>query len=149
MSRAAVFAGLSACWTSTSTAPSQPPPPPPADAAGSAVERPPTDGQSLAGKVVDARTRNPLSSVVVDLRDEHGRVAQTHTDDVGRYRFDSIAQGNYQLVFSYSTGVEVGTWQQPVVVGDRPAEVDIALQLLRRAPTPKPYGAPPARRRVV
>lgn len=149
LSRAAVFAGLTACWSGNDAVQRQTPPrPPPIDAPVAEVTAWDTSAV-LSGVVTEAGTRIPVANVTVELRDANGRVAATNTDDRGAYEFVSLAPGDYQLVLKYSGADAVGSTQQPVSVREIPGRTDIALPMLRRAPIAKPYGAPPARRRIV
>ncbi len=150
LSRAAVFAGLTACWSSNDAAqPQTPPPRPPPDAQVVDAEVASSSTAALSGVVTEAGTRTPIANVTVELRDANGQVTATTTNERGAYELVTITPGDYQLVFRYSSYDSVGSAQQPVSVRDVPARVDIAIPLLRRAPIPKPYGAPPARRRIV
>jgi len=158
MSRAAVFAGLSACWTSTKGPADPPPPPPPpqtvpADAAVAQADEPPTPDAAanapiLGGVILDKFAKTPLASATVELHDAKGKVASVNADGSGRYAFADLVAGDYQLVVRYNTNYGVGSAQVPVSVRDRPQQVDVPVPVTRRAPIPKPYGAPPARRRI-
>lgn len=148
LSRAAVFAGLTACWSGNDATQRQTPPPPPSDAAVAEVT-PADSSASLSGVVTEAGTQIPVANVTVELRDADGQVAATNTDDRGAYELTSVAPGDYQLVLKYSTYDAVGSTQQAVSVREVPGRVDIALPISHRAPVAKPYGAPPARRRIV
>ena len=148
MSRAAVFAGLTACWAGHD-APKQmthDPVTPPVSDAASAAEG---DVAALHGAVIDAQTRAPLANVTVELYNADARVAATTTDATGRFAFDDVAPNDYQLVARYSSADGAGSAQQPVMVRDRPVQLDITLYVHERVPVAKPYGAPPARRRMV
>jgi len=157
LSRAAVFAGLTGCW-SGSTTPTQPPAPGsasvPADAqtadapSSDIVQRPGTAGV-LEGVVRDKWTNNPLPNVTVQLRDQNGLVGAVNTNERGAYRFDGVAPGDYQLVVQFHTSDSGGSAQHPVTIVPTGSRVDVALPTYHRAPSPKPYGAPPARRRIV
>lgn len=147
-----MFAGLTAsaaCWTGNDAAQRQTPPPPPVDDMHVVDTRPPGTGAALAGVVTEAGTKTPLANVTVELRDANGQIVATNTDARGSYEFPTVAPGDYQLVLKYSSYDAAGSTQQPVSVRADATELDIALPVLRRAPIPKPYGAPPARRRIV
>lgn len=155
VSRAAVFAGLTACWTGNPPA-KQPPPTDDKQVVDKDITKQNGDNQdtpagpvSITGVVTDGGTRSPLANVAVELRDANGQVAATNTDDTGKYQFAEIAPGDYQLVFKYGSSSAAGSAQRPVAVRGVAERVDVALPLVRRAPIPKPYGAPPARRRAV
>src|SRR5690606_35680512 len=145
----AVFAGLSACWTSSSTSAQEPPPPPPDD---KYVVPPPPDNPMEAASLSGVVTQGngvPAPNASVRLWTGTGAVYATNADQDGRYQLLDIPSGDYQLVAQYSSVAEVGSAQQPVSIRDRPVTLDIHLSMMPRGPTPKPYGAPPARRRVV
>lgn len=142
ISRAAVFAGLTACWTSSrSTEPAAPPPPPPATDAAVVTEAEPL----LTGAVFEKGTQRAIYDAVVELRDANGKVAAVNTDMNGGYELD-VPPGEYQLVVHVNDGSAVGSAQVPVSVRDSAQHLVVEVPLLRRAPIPKPYGAPPARR---
>lgn len=156
MSRAAVFAGLTACWSGSST-PAQPPTPgsaapadaQPADASDPDIVQSPGTAGVLEGVVRDKWTNNPLPNVTVQLRDQNGLVGAVNTNERGAYRFDRVAPGDYQLVVQFHTTDSGGSAQHPVTIFPTGSRVDVTLPTYQRAPTPKPYGAPPARRRIV
>lgn len=143
LSRAAVFAGLAGCWTGSQSA-VEPPPPPPGD-----TPTIPTQRSSFEGTVTELGSNVPLRYATVELRDATGVLTSVNTDEEGRYRFTDIPPGEYHVVVRYSTGSESGTAQQAVTVRDEPDEYNIAVPVNRPAPMPMPYGAPPARRRIV
>ncbi len=149
LSRAAVFAGLPACWMGNESPQRQTPPQPPPVDEKHVDGEPPGDGAALSGVVTDNGTRMPLANAKVELRDGNGLVAATTTDERGHYEFRSVAPGDYQLVTVLSTYDAGGSTQQPVSVRDVPTLLDVAMPVYRRAPSAKPYGAPPARRRIV
>jgi hypothetical protein len=175
LSRAAVFAGLAAC---TSNPPphniqQQPPPPPPPDATTATVTntttfaQPPPDGgqaQPRDGGQVQAtgvgsiegivkRRGRPASGEAVTLSPGGQR---TVTDAKGHYAFTNLPPGNYSLLTtSYDDNPHhPPPPAQPVTVRpDAAAHVDLTIYEpvpdIDNGPCCKPYGAPPARRRVV
>jgi hypothetical protein len=160
MSRAAVFAGLAACYTS-SPAPKEttpPPPPPPDDTVQTQQDfaKPPdgaTDTGSIEGSVVDAFSNQPIGNSVVWLQTPDGAQQQARADASGRFRFDKLAPGNYVLWSNAPGGnPRQGPQRHTVTVtASQSANATIAVQpyVPDRGPCCKPYGAPPARRRVV
>jgi len=63
-------------------------------------EEPPSAG-GIMGRLVD-ELGNPIEGVAVSAADEGGRVvAETLTDEEGRYRFDKLIAGDYTLTVSY------------------------------------------------
>jgi hypothetical protein len=166
LSRAAIFAGAAACYTSTPDA-KQPPPPPPNEVAPPADthEVPPPDTQTFAqpptvgtGRIrgIVRRSGPPLANtVLVDLVPLDGTSGggTVETDRQGRFVFDKLQPGHYQL----QLGGHVSGREPPpsihVDVADG-SDQEVVLQLrspppVDRGPCCKPYGAPPARRRVV
>lgn len=142
ISRAAVFAGLTACWTSSKPTAAEPAPGDP-----QVVDKvTPGEPGMLSGVITDGNGA-PLPSATVELHDANGKVAAVNTNERGAYHFN-VPTGDYQLVLEYAGDDRGGTAQKPVTVRAT-TQLDVALPLWVRAPTPMPYGAPPARRRVV
>jgi Carboxypeptidase regulatory-like domain len=156
LTRAAVFAGAAGC----ATAPvyKAPPPPPPIEYP---VTTPPAPAPGLAtvsGVVRQEGARR--ANVPVYLHSENGR-RETRSNDKGEFVFADLAPGRYSIVadpgYRNHRPQDGLVSQMPVdvvlapdanerhdlaVVGPAPYEPD-------RGPCCKPYGAPPARRRVV
>lgn len=147
VSRAAVFAGLAACWTGKGATESPPPPPPAprADAAVATGDELPGDEPPLRGVVRERGSQRPIYGAIVELLDANGKVASVNTEVDGSYVFE-VPPGDYQLVVNVNDGSAVGSTQVPVSVREQPQNLVVDVPLLRRAPMPKPYGAPPARR---
>jgi hypothetical protein len=144
-SRAAVFAGLSACHTSTpppqTTTPIVSEPPPPADA------RLTPRRALLRGKITDAPSGAALAGIVVRIQmSPVGSITAT-TNESGEFIVNELDERDYAITFTAPDGGRYAT--ETTVRVRRPETVlDIALEPHRVA-MPKPYGAPPARRRVV
>jgi len=102
---------------------------------------------SIRGTVTNKLTGEPLQYVYIELRNRQTRIASTKTSASGEYHFDDVAAGQYALVFDDNNAPP--TERAVVVHRDRPAQLDIALPRYARTNQPMPYGAPPARRRVV
>jgi hypothetical protein len=151
LSRAAVFSGLAACWTNTTREPTAatPPPPPNDDTSMLRAQDRAAGPASLTGQVINKTTNAPVPNAVVELHDQNGRVAATNTDADGRYRFDGLRPDDYQVVVRYSTPIEAGSAQLPVSFDEKGGALVVLLPVYNRASVPKPYGAPPARRRIV
>jgi hypothetical protein len=147
LARAVVFAGatLAACDQGKG-------------ATDRAVDKP-TDPQVAKQPVAEPRVHGtitddaggPLVGAQVSL---NGPAVYTAVSDhKGRYAFDDIATGQYKLIVGYM-GMRGGEW----AIGNAEHEVhvasgaevrqDVSVHVQREAPA-MPYGAPPARRRVV
>lgn len=161
MSRAAVFAGVAACYTSTPAAKETPPPPPPPPNDTVVVEQqqfaqppdPSADTGSIDGIVVDALSNSPHPHAVVWLQVPGGTQLQARADATGRFHFDKLAPGNYVIWTNQPGG---NPRMQPprqtvTVTAGQSANATISVHpyVPDRGPCCKPYGAPPARRRVV
>jgi len=177
-SRAAVFAGglLAGCYTSnppprygdgpappTAAQPQPPPPsPPPVDehATGSqqladpaAALPPPVATGTIEGLVTEVGSSAPLANVTVRVRAVAHRqgmppaMRATQTDGNGRYSFARLPAGDY--VLTIGTGRYQTIERRVTLQPNKVETVDAATD--RYVPTnmPMPYGAPPARTRVV
>lgn len=168
LSRAAVFAGATlagACYTNPPAQQSPPPPPPPDDTRqvqqqdappppDGTFAKPPAGTSSIRGVVVDA-SGAPQMNVVVRLV---GKVPEqtARTDANGNYAFANVEPGTYQLAVPDPAN---GGQQVRTVTVQAGAVVTTNVQLSPpdwrqnrgrdNGPCCKPYGAPPARRRVV
>lgn len=147
MSRAAVFVGLSACWSNAAPTEKTIVADDKSHAIATDARPAPPTGASLYGVVSDGVAALPHA--MVELRDANGRIAATNTDERGAYRLEGIVAGDYQIIVQYGGGDEVGSTQRPVTVRDVGSQLDLTLKVHRRVPVAKPYGAPPARRRTV
>lgn len=144
ISRAAVFASAtSACWTG-STPPAQ------TTTVSNKVEAPATAG-IISGRVVDASTKQAMAGVVVEVYPVKGGDARTVTTDAnGRYQL-TLEPGDYQVIFRgpqqnprmapYPNNVKIEAGQT--------LTLDNSYEPFDPSNIPMPYGAPPARRRVV
>src|ERR1043166_1664829 len=64
-----------------------------------ARDAPAPAGATLSGRVTDEATRRPLPRIVVTLFDkDHSPIAETVTNDEGRFRFRGVAAGKYALL---------------------------------------------------
>jgi protocatechuate 3,4-dioxygenase beta subunit len=165
--RAAVFSALAGCWTGTAPEPQQPDDHPieqPADHTTQTAHhdhhKPPTSPGTgtIEGTVTDTNSGSPAAYAPVQLFDSTGRLAATtQTQADGRYRFVSLPPGAYHVrVMPRPMNPRVGGVMVEVLVavsGDQTAtaDVQVAVPAYRYNPnqTPMPYGAPPARKRIV
>jgi len=142
-SRAAVFAGLAGCYTSNP--PPQNPPPPDQQQ----FAQPPATAGAISGVVTDGST--PLANVPIFVDGQGVQISRT-TDANGRYEIGPLRPGGYRVTFGYSNHPRRPAPFRQVEVRD--ASVRIDMVIAPQAPydpsmDAKPYGAPPARRRVV
>ena len=151
VTRAAVFSALAGCWTGNAPAEQT-----------TTVEhktetheqtKPPAASGTIEGTVTDSSSGGPVSYAQVTLV-ETNAVAQT--DAQGNYKFEGVAPGKYTIrVQARANNPRMGGAfaQASVVLGDTGARADVqvAMPVYHYNPNqaPMPYGAPPARKRVV
>jgi hypothetical protein len=151
VTRAAIFSALAGCWTGST----------PAEQTTTvdhhvepAKSKPATTAGTIEGTVTDSNGGGaPIAYAQVTLV-EANRVAQT--DAQGHYKFDGVAPGKYTVRVQAASGnprMGGGYAQASVALGDTGARADIevAMPVYHYNPnqTPMPYGAPPARKRIV
>lgn len=176
--RAAVFAGATLVGCSTTPEPQKPPPPPPDEVvrqdppppppppdpvdpvpadAGVTFAQPPTTTATIMGTVTQANSKSPIYGVQIYAKVGSTVTART-TDGNGNYRFDNLVAGTYTLSFQQSSNHPRQAPPPPItrvvqVTDGATKRVDVALQVIPvpvdRGPCCKPYGAPPARRRMI
>lgn len=152
LSRAAVFAGATlagACWTSSS--PQQTTPieekQGPVEAKPSAV----APGE-IRGVVRNGASGAALAGFRVLLRsNETGASQQGLTDQNGEYVFSGLPAGSYVVSYQPNHPRQGPTEVSVTLAADAGQRADIAVYFPEpdRGPCCKPYGAPPARRRIV
>lgn len=86
--------------------------------------------------------------------DGSGPVQSQRADATGAFRFDNVPPGRYQLVAQWPARPNAPAPSRVIdVVSGTPVVVDITLPVATAPvdphPIAAPYGAPPARRRVV
>lgn len=172
LSRAAVFAGAAACYTSP-PAPQGPPPPPPPDqtatgeTTGGGFAQPPPDGGAHGG---DTQTAPPIAGGTIDGVARDGGMQQpiphamisligtgiqqvVNADEHGRFAFHGLPAGRYQIALQGQTRNPRQAPPTRVVTlvenGTEHIILNVPPYVPDRGPCCKPYGAPPARRRVV
>lgn len=147
-SRAAIFASatLVGCWTGKA-------------ATTTTVDN--TTEQSSAGVVegvvTESGSNTPQANVKVTLMrgssdwEYNGeKVAETQTDANGRYQFTNVANGQYTIIVEAGRPSRRGWPRRPVQVPpSMPNMGDMVIYPYHPNAEPMPYGAPPARRRVV
>jgi hypothetical protein len=147
-SRAAIFAGLAACYTSTTPQPPASPPPAHDQVARDPRDTPPPSrGGVLRGKLSDARSGAPLAGVTVEVWTTPSIPTTATTDANGDYAVRGLEAREYQVSFVGPDGVRYAA-SRIVELRDSDETLDLAIEPVPMA-VPKPYGAPPARKRVV
>lgn len=138
--------------------------PPPIDAGApptpDAATRPTPAGGALHVTLRDDKTGAPVSGFYVYMWLPDGNYRAELTDATGTARFDGLAKGTYKIrtpsgvIYDGNNepGID-GQKDEQVVVGKTLVNLDRRIPIRKtnaiRAPIPKPYGAPPARRRTV
>jgi hypothetical protein len=167
LSRAAAFAALAGCYTSNPPpqyGPPPPPPPPPHEQQQQQQQqvtedqqkfaKPPDAGTSaIQGTLKNSQSAAPLANWPVQLQSPSQPSMQprnTQTDANGHYAFVDLPAGDYVLVFGYDNHPRRRAPRQNVTLGDHDAKtVDQQIFIPPPSNIPMPYGAPPARGRVV
>lgn len=152
ITRAAVFSALAGCWTGSAPA-EQTTPVEHKTETHEQKKPPPTPAGTVEGTVLDTNTGQPVAYARVVVG---GTNVGTETDAQGHYQLTGLTPGEYTLTISArSNNPRAGgaTTQVHVTVGEQGARADaeLAVPQFRYNPTntPMPYGAPPARKRVV
>lgn len=177
LSRAAVFAGatLAGCYTSApaSQGPPPPPPPPPDDQQQQQVmveppppppderafAKPPAGAGHIHGIVTDSSTGRPRGGIHVQLHVPGQRPVFALTNANGEYAFRDLAAGTYTVIVEHPPPNHPRAAMPPAIrrevqladgaVERFDARVTQVVVPVDRGPCCKPYGAPPARRRLV
>jgi hypothetical protein len=150
LSRAAVFAGATlagtACWTDANTPRTTPIEHKTVDA----KPTPPPPG-TIRGVIRNAGTGEPLPgmSLMIALRD--GNTVYATSNQQGQYEFTNLPPGEYLVEYELGNPRERPHGIKVTLGGDAGtlADVRVVLPAPDRGPCCKPYGAPPARRRLV
>lgn len=157
-SRAAVFAGLAlagpACWTggnqtqttqtAQTTQTTQPGDPDPQG------NKPDVTTARVEGIVTNSRTGQALVRFPVTIHATKGGAPQaTATDANGRYAFAKLPAGDYQLQFGQPMPRRPPTVVAVTLHVGEAKRHDQAIFIPEPSNIPMPYGAPPARERIV
>lgn len=140
-------------------------PPVPTDAGApptpDAATRPAITGAALHVSLHDDKAGTPVSGVYIYIWLPDGNFRSELTDATGTARFDGLAKGTYKvrtpaaMIIDGNNAADInGQKDEEVrVTGTNVVNLDRRIPVQRtsavRAPIPKPYGAPPARRRMV
>jgi hypothetical protein len=143
----------------------EPPIPIPIDAGApptpDASMRPAITGGALHVSLHDDKAGTPITGIYVYIWLPDGNHRSELTDATGTARFDGLAKGTYKVRTpaamlvdgNNETGIDGQKDEQVRVTGTSVVKLDRRIPVRRttaiRAPMPKPYGAPPARRRTV
>lgn len=159
LTRAAVFAGAAACATTSASKP--PPPPPPPVEYPFALPPAPTEGKaSLSGVVRENGHRAANMRVYVRNLDTNAHQEMV-TNDKGEYHFADLEPGMWEVVPvpGYRGGrpqdgpvMQTGITAELAANANERRDLDVIpppAYTPDTGPCCKPYGAPPARRRVV
>jgi hypothetical protein len=140
-------------------------PPVPIDAGAPSVPdaatRPAITGAALHVSLHDDKTGTPITGVYIYIWLPDGNFRSEPTDATGTARFDGLAKGTYKVRTpaamiidgNNEAGMNGQNDEQVLVTRTNVVKLDRRIPVRRtsaiRAPIPKPYGAPPARRRTV
>lgn len=119
---------------------------PPDDAA------PPATGTGSIEGILYAPNKQPIVGSWIVLHTPDGGVTRMQTDAQGHYRFADLPVGNYSVEMPWNGNPHAAPPRNFVqVTAGQTATVDLTVYVPPpdRGPCCKPYGAPPARRRVV
>ena len=131
----------------------QPPPPPPDEVT---YAKPPAGTGGVRGRILDANGQPARVSVTLTQNGRH--VKSVRTDPNGDYALDDVADGTYELEVPRNEAhlrppIRQGPHRRAVTIAGQVVTVDLRLDPMvapeRDNHCCKPYGAPPARRRVV
>jgi hypothetical protein len=117
-------------------------------------------GGSVHVTLRDATHAKPIAGIYVYLWPPGGEYRAEATDASGTARFDGLAKGTHKVRVPESIVIDgnndviaQGERNQEVRVKGALVQLDLKIPVTKtnavRAPIPMPYGAPPARRRVV
>lgn len=107
--------------------------------------------RTIRGFVRDVDTGEPLPGVLVSLHAGDGDYRESWTDDRGEYVFVDLEPGTYTVAYVPRHPRDSGTEVQVTLAEGAGQRADLEIEAPRPdlGPCCKPYGAPPARRRVV
>ena len=150
LTRSAVFAGASlasGCWVDKAPPPTTPTTP---------VKQTPSNASrgTVRGVVIDAATGRPVNQAWIQITpnpynaEDHDRNKDATTDVDGRYTVE-LPPGDYRVAVQSADRAQPRPEHLVTVQAGDSLSVDFQIALPPTPPMPMPYGAPPARRRVV
>lgn len=154
-SRAMVFASATvagACWSGGGKDVKQPDDIKQVETPKPVVGPPQAGKATLHGVVTDGASGQPMASWSVELVTPNGESRRAVADANGHYVFADLDPGEYRIVFGESSHPRMAPPMQGASLQEgQIVQVDHAIQPtpVDNGPCCKPYGAPPARRRVV
>jgi hypothetical protein len=150
LTRSAVFAGASlasGCWVDKAPPPTTPQPPVHHTQSTASVG-------SIRGVVTDRATGRPVDQVWIQITpnpynaEDHDRNKDSTTDANGRYSID-LPPGDYRVAVQSADRREARPEHLVTLQAGDSLSVDFQIPVAPTPPMPMPYGAPPARRRIV
>lgn len=162
LSRVAMLAGVTACYTGTPSpsppvrgdqAPPVAPTPPPDDTSA----KPPVTGSGvIEGRLYDRDAQRGIAGILVMARRISDRDSHsTRTDATGSFSFANLPAGQYRVTVDHSGTSRPGMMDRVVdVVEGGVARTVFEVPVVERDPRRErsdprmPYGAPPMRRRI-
>jgi hypothetical protein len=106
---------------------------------------------SIRGFVRDGATGAPLAGIAVMLHGDDGRAMRGISDENGEYVFAGLPPGTYTITYQPNHPRHAPTNVTVTLTGDtgQRADLSIFVPAPQQHNIPMPYGAPPARRRIV
>jgi hypothetical protein len=156
MSRAAVFASattLAGCWSQA--APQQTTPP---DRVETNFAKPPDEASrdetsaetgSIHVTVLDSGTGQPQPQRSVTLTGPGIAEQQAIADANGVARFGRLPPGTYTVTIPSNHPRRTAPSEQVIVTAGQTTRANLSIFVMQPHHSPMPYGAPPARRRIV
>ena len=147
LTRSAVFAGASfasGCWTDK----------PPTTTTTTPVHHTAATAGTVRGIVIDAATGQPVNQAWIQITpnpynaEDHDRNKDAMTDAAGRYSIE-LPPGDYRIAVQSADRRQPRSEHLVTVQAGDALSVDFQISVAPTPPMPMPYGAPPARRRVV
>ncbi|HEY5952293.1 MAG TPA: carboxypeptidase-like regulatory domain-containing protein [Kofleriaceae bacterium] len=106
---------------------------------------------TIRGRVVNTATGEPLRGVSVEIRLPSGDIVYATSNQQGEFEFKNLAPGKYTVEYLSGDPREPPQGRSVTLAEGTGSYVDVPIAFPEpdRGPCCKPYGAPPARRRIV